>query len=58
MVNFSGGTISTSEFIKRVNFVDSEYQANPIGVAGAVSSLGGPDNGGTNLWWDINGGNF
>jgi hypothetical protein len=58
MVNYSGGTISTDEFIKRVNFVDSEYQANPAGVAGAVECLGGVDNGGTNLWWDVDGGNF
>jgi hypothetical protein len=58
MVNYSGGTISTDEFIKRVNFVDSEYQANPAGVAGAVECLGGADNGGTNLWWDVDGGNF
>ncbi len=58
MVNLSGGTISTADFIKRINFVDSEYQANPAGVAGAVSSLGGPDTGGTNLWWDKDGGNF
>ena len=53
MVNNSGGTISTDEFIKRVNFVEGEYQTNPDGVASGVACLSGPDNGGTNLWWDI-----
>jgi hypothetical protein len=52
-VNNSGGTISTEEFIKRVNFVSAEYETNPDGVASGVSCLSGPDNGGTNLWWDI-----
>jgi len=52
-VNNSNGTISTEDFIKRVNFVEAEYQTNPDGIATAVSCLNGPDNGGTNLWWDI-----
>ena len=53
IVNNSGGTISTEEFIKRVNFVEGEYQTNPDGVNTGLSCLGGPDNGGTPLWWDI-----
>jgi len=58
VVNYSGGSISTDDFIKRINFVGSEYQSNPSGVADAVTKLGGPDNGGTSLWWDVDGGNF
>lgn len=58
MENNSGGTISTEDFIKRINFVDSEYNANPVGVQSALDCLDGPDNGGTNLWWDVDGGNF
>ncbi len=53
ILNYSGGTITG--FIKRVNFVESEYQTNPIGVAKAVKDcLNGPDTGGTPLWWDVN----
>ena len=36
-----------------LNFVTAEYETNPEGVAGAVSCLSGADNGGTNLWWDV-----
>lgn len=52
IVNNSGGKISTTEFIKRINFPASEYATNPVGVAAAVTKLGGPDTGGTPLWWD------
>jgi hypothetical protein len=53
VVNNSNGTISTSEFIRRINFPSDERANNPAGVAGAVQALGGADNGGTRLWWDI-----
>lgn len=53
-LNKSGGTISTDKFIKRINFPASEKAANSANVAAAVGLLGGPDNGGTNLWWDTN----
>ncbi len=52
MINNSGGKISTTEFIRRINFVNTEYETNPKGVQKAVTLLGGPDNGGTRLWWD------
>jgi len=52
VVNNSGGTISTSGFIRRINFAQSERNTNPKGVAAATQLLGGPDNGGTRLWWD------
>ena len=53
LVNNSGGKISTDAFIKRINFASGEFQTNPIEVAKAVQCLGGPDNGGTALWWDV-----
>ena len=53
VVNNSGGAISTTDFIRRINFPSDERSNNPNGVAGAVQALGGPDNGGTRLWWDI-----
>ncbi|WP_242133873.1 RagB/SusD family nutrient uptake outer membrane protein [Aestuariivivens marinum] len=56
--NQSGGTIDTNIQIRRIPFVDSELSTNPDGVSAAVSKLGGPDNGGTRLWWDTGGSNF
>jgi hypothetical protein len=52
VINNSGGTISTTAFIRRINFAQSERNTNPAGVTGATQLLGGPDNGGTRLWWD------
>ena len=56
--NQSGGTIDTDIQIRRIPFVDSELSTNPDGVTGAVSKLGGSDNGGTRLWWDTGAANF
>ncbi len=56
--NQSAGTIDTNIQIRRIPFVDSELSTNAQGVAGAVSLLNGPDNGGTRLWWDTGGSNF
>mgnify|MGYP002639511607 CR=1 FL=1 len=58
VVNNSGGTIDTNTQIRRINFVSSEINTNPDNVQTAVGYLGGPDNGGTRLWWDIDGPNF
>jgi hypothetical protein len=50
VVNNSGGTITG--FIKRLP-IPSQYQSNnQPGYKKAVETLGGPDNGGTRLWWD------
>ncbi|MDR7211825.1 SusD/RagB family nutrient-binding outer membrane lipoprotein [Flavobacterium piscis] len=38
--------------MKRVIFVTNEYSANRDAVTDAISKLGGPDSGGTRLWWD------
>jgi hypothetical protein len=57
--NTSGGTISTAIQIRRLAYPQSEYTTNNAAVSGAVQGLlGGPDNGGTRLWWDVNKGNF
>lgn len=56
--NTSGGAITTQFGVRRVNFVQSEKAGNPGGVATGVAKLGGPDNGGTRLWWDVNAPNF
>ncbi len=52
VVNNSGGTISTTAFIKRLQFSPDERSQNPTGVTDATQKLGGPDIGGTSLWWD------
>jgi hypothetical protein len=56
--NTSGGKITTEFGPRRVNFVQSEKDGNPGGVATGLAKLGGPDNGGTRLWWDTTAGNF
>ncbi len=53
VVNNSGGKIDTDKFIKRINFPVVEFQTNKVEVDKAVQCLGGADNGGTSLWWDI-----
>jgi len=53
VVNNSGGTVDTEAQIKRIKYIESEYAQNPGGVNSGVECLGGEDNGGTPLWWDI-----
>jgi hypothetical protein len=50
--NYSNGTISSSVQVRRVPYPLSEYNTNKAGVQTGVSNLGGPDGGGTRLWWD------
>ena len=54
VVNNSGGTISTDRQIRRIAYPSSEYTSNKANVTAAVTLLGGPDNGGTPVWWDTN----
>ncbi len=53
VVNKSGGSISTTKFVQRLNFASDEKSTNPSGVAAATQTLGGPDTGGTPLWWAL-----
>ena len=52
VVNNSGALINTATQIRRLPFPQTEYQSNVGGVATGITLLGGPDNGGTKLWWD------
>lgn len=52
VTNNSNGTISTDIQVRRIPFPQSEYNNNSTGVQVGISKLGGPDNGGTKLWWD------
>ncbi|MFI5157953.1 MAG: RagB/SusD family nutrient uptake outer membrane protein [Sphingobacteriales bacterium] len=54
VVNNSGGTIPTTPGIRRLPFPADEVSNNPNGVQSGIQELGGPDNGGTKLWWDKN----
>ncbi|WP_136480332.1 RagB/SusD family nutrient uptake outer membrane protein [Cognatitamlana onchidii] len=58
VVNNSGGTIDTDIQVRRINFVESERNTNGANVEEAVGFLGGPDTGGTRLWWDTGASNF
>ncbi|MFB9108729.1 RagB/SusD family nutrient uptake outer membrane protein [Flavobacterium gyeonganense] len=56
--NKSGGIISTELGVRRLPFAQSEVANNPKGVESGSAVLGGPDNGATRLWWDVDAPNF
>lgn len=56
--NDSQGLVTTEFGVRRLPFTLDEMSNNPEGYASAVQMLGGPDNAGTRLFWDINKGNF
>ncbi|MFB0911297.1 MAG: SusD/RagB family nutrient-binding outer membrane lipoprotein, partial [Flavobacterium sp.] len=56
--NTSGGKVDSDLGVRRVNFVQAEKDGNAGGVATGVTKLGGTDNGGTRIWWDVIGKNF
>ncbi|MBK0368300.1 SusD/RagB family nutrient-binding outer membrane lipoprotein [Flavobacterium agrisoli] len=39
--------------MKRIIYVTNEYSANNEAVLDGITKLGGPDTGGTKLWWDV-----
>ena len=51
--NKSGGTIDSNIMPRRLWYPPIEYSENSANISSAVTNLlGGPDNGGTRLWWD------
>lgn len=52
VINNSGGTISTQDFIRRIPIPAKYRNNNAPGYEKAAATLGGPDTGGTKLWWD------
>lgn len=56
--NNSNGTIDTDIQIRRLAYPAAEYSTNPVEIQKGLQLLGGPDNGGTRLWWDVKGPNF
>ena len=53
LVNKSNGKIDTRTMIRRLNFPVSIISGNPAQYSALCEYLGGPDTGGTRLWWDI-----
>lgn len=54
VVNYSNGAVPTTPGIRRIPYPQREYDSNNEAVTRAVNELlGGPDNGGTRLWWDV-----
>jgi hypothetical protein len=58
VVNSSGGMINTQVQVRRLAYPQSEATLNPAAETAGIKLLGGPDNGGTRLWWDVDKGNF
>ena len=62
VVNYSGGEIITSEFVRRVKYPNSEYENNNAAVTKAAETLHGTtvsgDKGGSRVWWDTGTPNF
>lgn len=52
LTNRSGGKIETRTMIRRLNFPASIITSNPTQYETLCRHLGGPDTGGTRLWWD------
>lgn len=50
--------IADGEFVKRLRFTRDERNSHEAEVIKARELLGGPDNEGTRLWWDVPGSNF
>ncbi|MGV8880291.1 MAG: SusD/RagB family nutrient-binding outer membrane lipoprotein [Sphingobacteriaceae bacterium] len=53
IVNFSAGKIPTIPGVRRIPIPLIEYNTNSAAAKAAAETLGGPDNGGTRLWWDV-----
>ena len=45
--------VPAGEFINRIPFLNYDRDRNAAAVEAAVDLLGGPDNAGTKLWWDV-----
>lgn len=50
--NYASG-VSANQMISRIQFPSTEFSNNSANVQEAVTMLGGQDNAGTRLWWDV-----
>lgn len=51
-IQLNRGNIDINRQVRRLPYPLAQYQQNGAQVARGVQLLGGPDNGGTPLWWD------
>jgi len=51
--NKSGGTVDSRYGMRRIPYPVEEYTENPVHLQEAIGMLGGRDNGGTRVWWDV-----
>lgn len=58
MVNYSQGEVDTNLGPRRLPFTIDEKDNNSAEYAKAVQMLGGPDNAGTRIFWDVDRPNF
>lgn len=58
MKNESQGVIPTKLGVRRMPYPMGERGTNKEGVEAAVKLLGGPDNGATRIFWDVDNANF
>jgi len=58
VTNLSQGTIDTQIQIRRLPYANDELTTNGAAAAAGIKLLGGPNTGGTRLWWDVNAPNF
>lgn len=56
--NNSNGTINSDTQIRRLAYPSSEYSTNGKELQKGLEFLGGADDGGTRVWWDVNKANF
>ena len=55
--NYSQGVFQNDDNVKRMQYPEESVRSN-VKYDQAKSLLGGPDNGATRLWWDVEGPNF
>jgi hypothetical protein len=51
-IKLNRGNIDVAKQVRRLPYPLLQYQRNAAQVAIGITLLGGPDNGGTRLWWD------
>src|SRR5690606_9387884 len=49
----TGPDLGGEDFIRRLTYPVTEISVNSANVELAISSMGGPDNLGTRVWWDV-----
>ena len=52
-LNKSGGSVNSKHGMRRIPYPAEEYTLNSANIQEALTLLGGPDTGGTRVWWDV-----